>query len=37
MKLASTELGHGPALIILHGLFGSARNWSPGASPRRIV
>ena len=28
MKLASTELGDGPALIILHGLFGSARNWS---------
>ncbi len=28
MKLASTEFGDGPALIILHGLFGSARNWS---------
>ncbi len=28
MKLASTEFGNGPALIILHGLFGSARNWS---------
>ena len=28
MKLASTEFGDGPAVIILHGLFGSARNWS---------
>ena len=28
MNLASTEHGDGPALIILHGLFGSARNWS---------
>jgi len=28
MRLAATELGDGPALIILHGLFGSARNWS---------
>ncbi len=28
MKLASTQFGDGPALIILHGLFGSARNWS---------
>ena len=28
MRLAATELGDGPALIVLHGLFGSARNWS---------
>ena len=28
MRLAATEIGDGPALIILHGLFGSARNWS---------
>jgi len=37
MKLASTEFGDGLALIILHGLFGSARNWSTSASPRRIA
>ena len=28
MNLASTEHGDGLDLIILHGLFGSARNWS---------
>ena len=35
MRLAATELGDGPALIILHGLFGSARNWSTVA--RRLA
>ena len=28
MKLAYTEIGEGPPLVILHGLFGSARNWA---------
>jgi len=37
MKLASTEFGDGPALIILHGLFGSARNWSTSAASYRVI
>ena len=28
MRLSYAEYGDGPALIILHGLFGSARNWN---------
>ena len=27
MQLHMIEAGQGPALILLHGLFGSARNW----------
>lgn len=32
MKLNFRALGHGPPLIILHGLLGSLANWSPLAS-----
>jgi len=28
VDLAYTETGHGPPLIVLHGLFGSKRNWA---------
>ena len=28
VALAATELGEGPAVAILHGLFGSGRNWT---------
>lgn len=35
VKLAATTLGHGPALLILHGLFGSGRNW--GGIGRRLA
>ena len=28
LRLAAAEYGEGPALAILHGLFGSARNWA---------
>ena len=34
-KLAFDDLGEGPPLIILHGLFGSARNWQSVA--RRLA
>ena len=27
VELAETRLGEGPSLVVLHGLFGSARNW----------
>lgn len=35
VKLAATVMGHGPALLILHGLFGSGRNW--GGIGRRLA
>src|SRR5712691_11656164 len=28
VRLAAVEYGSGPALAILHGLFGSGRNWA---------
>ncbi|MGH8728747.1 MAG: alpha/beta fold hydrolase [Burkholderiales bacterium] len=28
IKLSYAEYGEGPPLIILHGMFGSARNWN---------
>jgi pimeloyl-ACP methyl ester carboxylesterase len=31
MRLHSQVIGHGPDLILLHGLFGSQRNWQPVA------
>ncbi len=41
MKLAGTEYGDGPPLVIAHGLFGSGRNWTGFAkavsSERRAI
>jgi pimeloyl-ACP methyl ester carboxylesterase len=34
LELAYTETGEGPPLVILHGLFGSSRNW--GSIARRL-
>ena len=34
MRLATTELGEGRPLIVVHGLFGSGRNW--GAISKRL-
>jgi esterase len=31
MRLHSQVIGHGPDLIVLHGLFGSKQNWNPTA------
>jgi esterase len=33
VALAATEQGSGPPLLILHGLFGSGRNWAAIAKP----
>jgi len=35
LRLAATELGEGPPLAILHGLFGAGRNWA--ALARRLA
>lgn len=35
MRLQSLEAGQGPPLVLLHGLFGSARNW--GAVQKALV
>ena len=41
LTLAATEIGSGPPLLILHGLFGSGRNWAAIAKAladsRRVI
>jgi esterase len=41
IRLAAVEYGNGPVLTILHGLFGSARNWDSIArrlaAKRRVI